>query len=373
MGRIFVSLLLLACQFLVTDARFGAACRVSGPVVELARDANGTYYLVDNGDESQNGSGLRHGRRRLLVEDDDDDAWDMDSFRPTLQVTARRLGNDTGVVDRFAVRECGCAPDGHYCPAFIPFCADARRFASNQTPGCLSKSSRVGLYGYTRTFFMIVLVWFALLLICVLCTRWGHNVCGCFLTKIVPGYNRAVASRMLRKQRDLALHMVRNNLRNRRRYLERRYRQIMAAEQREQDVVVVAADATQDNNTEQEVQEEEKRKPTALALRTRIFCIDNGMECLGHKQTNKMQDEQQPQQEQEDFLNDNTCTICFSELMEGDRVGDLPCGHTFHVDCLKSWLPRRNVCPLCNTADIAEERFDDVEPRPTVATLPPIE
>ena len=48
-----------------------------------------------------------------------------------------------------------------------------------------------------------------------------------------------------------------------------------------------------------------------------------------------------------------TCTICFVLLQEGDRIGDLSCGHVFHVQCLKTWLPRRNTCPLCQAPNIA--------------------
>ena len=45
----------------------------------------------------------------------------------------------------------------------------------------------------------------------------------------------------------------------------------------------------------------------------------------------------------------------FVPLEEGDRVGALECQHNFHVDCLKSWLSRRNACPLC-AVPIAKRR-----------------
>jgi len=51
-----------------------------------------------------------------------------------------------------------------------------------------------------------------------------------------------------------------------------------------------------------------------------------------------------------------TCTICIGEIEQGDRIGALPCDHAFHVDCLKQWLKRRNVCPLCLVPDIASPR-----------------
>ena len=33
-----------------------------------------------------------------------------------------------------------------------------------------------------------------------------------------------------------------------------------------------------------------------------------------------------------------TCSICIVPLENGERVGDLTCGHHFHVDCLKTWV-----------------------------------
>jgi hypothetical protein len=54
---------------------------------------------------------------------------------------------------------------------------------------------------------------------------------------------------------------------------------------------------------------------------------------------------------------DNRCAICLSLLEEGDRIGDLECGHMFHTTCLKPWLQRKNQCPLCLCDGVAEPRF----------------
>jgi hypothetical protein len=45
---------------------------------------------------------------------------------------------------------------------------------------------------------------------------------------------------------------------------------------------------------------------------------------------------------------DQTCSICLGILQEGTRIGSLACRHEFHADCLKTWLQRKNHCPLCN-------------------------
>ncbi|CAB9499664.1 protein ligase RNF12 [Seminavis robusta] len=51
-----------------------------------------------------------------------------------------------------------------------------------------------------------------------------------------------------------------------------------------------------------------------------------------------------------------TCAICHTEMEDGDRVGDLPCNHVMHIECLKTWIVRRNVCPLCLAENIATPR-----------------
>ena len=55
---------------------------------------------------------------------------------------------------------------------------------------------------------------------------------------------------------------------------------------------------------------------------------------------------------EEDF----TCAICMMAVEDGDKVGALSCHHIFHVTCLKEWIKRRNVCPLCQEPDIASPR-----------------
>jgi hypothetical protein len=55
----------------------------------------------------------------------------------------------------------------------------------------------------------------------------------------------------------------------------------------------------------------------------------------------------------EEGRKEKTCAICLSEIENGDIVGDIPCHHVFHKDCLKSWLQRCNRCPLCQQEGIA--------------------
>lgn len=40
------------------------------------------------------------------------------------------------------------------------------------------------------------------------------------------------------------------------------------------------------------------------------------------------------------------CAVCLIELQEGDKAGQLPCGHTFHEQCIQHWLTYKPVCPM---------------------------
>ena len=51
-----------------------------------------------------------------------------------------------------------------------------------------------------------------------------------------------------------------------------------------------------------------------------------------------------------------TCSICIGEVEYGDKIGVLTCKHIFHADCLKCWIKRSNVCPLCMSPEIATTR-----------------
>jgi hypothetical protein len=46
----------------------------------------------------------------------------------------------------------------------------------------------------------------------------------------------------------------------------------------------------------------------------------------------------------------SSCAICQRDMKPGQALRSLPdCGHTYHKDCLASWLHRNPVCPSCRT------------------------
>ncbi|CAA0839177.1 RING-H2 finger protein ATL5 [Striga hermonthica] len=53
---------------------------------------------------------------------------------------------------------------------------------------------------------------------------------------------------------------------------------------------------------------------------------------------------------------DEECRVCLSCFQEGDKVRDLKCGHTFHKECIDTWLQRESAtCPLCRGAVLPPE------------------
>ncbi|KAJ7298701.1 hypothetical protein O6H91_Y478300 [Diphasiastrum complanatum] len=44
------------------------------------------------------------------------------------------------------------------------------------------------------------------------------------------------------------------------------------------------------------------------------------------------------------------CSICQEEYEEGDNLGYLDCGHSYHAICIKQWLVKKNQCPVCKAS-----------------------
>uniref|UniRef100_A0A0E0L5D1 RING-type E3 ubiquitin transferase n=2 Tax=Oryza punctata TaxID=4537 RepID=A0A0E0L5D1_ORYPU len=46
---------------------------------------------------------------------------------------------------------------------------------------------------------------------------------------------------------------------------------------------------------------------------------------------------------------ERNCSICQEEFEANQETGRLICGHSYHVQCIKQWLSRKNTCPVCKT------------------------
>jgi hypothetical protein len=53
-------------------------------------------------------------------------------------------------------------------------------------------------------------------------------------------------------------------------------------------------------------------------------------------------------------ITNDTCPICQEEFVVGVEMIPLKCKHGFHDECIKTWLQRSTLCPLCKS-DLQEE------------------
>ncbi|KAK7256173.1 hypothetical protein RIF29_29610 [Crotalaria pallida] len=49
----------------------------------------------------------------------------------------------------------------------------------------------------------------------------------------------------------------------------------------------------------------------------------------------------------ETIENKEACGICQEDYVNGEKIGQLDCSHKFHIDCIRNWLVRKNICPSC--------------------------
>jgi len=51
------------------------------------------------------------------------------------------------------------------------------------------------------------------------------------------------------------------------------------------------------------------------------------------------------------IYNSGSCIICLEDFDNMSKTHSLPCGHTFHVDCIIKCFRKTNECPYCRDTD----------------------
>ena len=50
-------------------------------------------------------------------------------------------------------------------------------------------------------------------------------------------------------------------------------------------------------------------------------------------------------------VNDNhdhyRCVVCLNDITTNHIVRKIKCGHSFHIDCIDTWLEKNDTCPIC--------------------------
>jgi hypothetical protein len=49
----------------------------------------------------------------------------------------------------------------------------------------------------------------------------------------------------------------------------------------------------------------------------------------------------------QELTNNKTCLVCQDEMQVGNTLRRLPCFHTYHSDCIDTWLQQKPTCPVC--------------------------
>lgn len=51
--------------------------------------------------------------------------------------------------------------------------------------------------------------------------------------------------------------------------------------------------------------------------------------------------------DEKEYVSDDLCSICFDLLKEAKYLRTTTCGHTFCSECIREWLHKKHICPLC--------------------------
>lgn len=139
-----------------------------------------------------------------------------------------------------------------------------------------------------------------------------------------------------------------------------RVRRKMARLEKADEGAIIEGDLSQSNNsnapaTPTKIGTTTENVSTPETVATCDDCEDDqeGKEAVDIEQSMKESNENLIDEDEDESFD---CTICLASVDDGDMVGILPCSHIFHAECLAQWIQRRNVCPLCQTAEIASPR-----------------
>jgi hypothetical protein len=253
-------------------------------------------------------------------------------------------------VEFFFARNCSCY-EPHYPTVFCPLATKScypPSSSENQIPRCQTMSENSNR---SKTLLLILIVWFGLLLASLTLTDFGTEVIEYLISGCFPRVNDLVVDRIMRRDPERAHRLL-----------------MTAIELRHQRLL---SHSNNGNGTTRDDEEEARRPPTALLLRTKIYQTEKpknaapehslknkeGSNCSSHRLPFSKSVASSLFDDDDEAIN---CAICFAPLRDGERVGELSCDHLYHAECLKFWLQRRNVCPLCQATNVATPRYDDI-------------
>lgn len=281
-----------------------------------------SYILTGNASEDELYGSLR---RKLHPVASSVYFWEQDGparnpIIPTASVTNERALDEDGQI--IYGRRCVCArTDDVYCPVGAYLCRIVEPNSRIYRVQCEEDTQGLGVR-FVLPLVIFMFVFFACLLVSSPKGKYAQG----YLRKVLCCWTSDRYEQELRREID---HRARRDNRRRMRAQRRNPNRVYYTEDwrsnprrghRASAAPAVAATATHHVQVAQKV---------AVGLKTRQYTRHEQESC-------------------------NECSICLVEFAMGDKVGDLPCAHVFHVEpCLKKWIVRRNHCPLCQAKNLA--------------------
>lgn len=311
---------------------------------------------------------------------------------------------------KMLVRRCPCwNPNGlqdrdFYCPISNTHCGLGAGWTSTsdspssfvyEDPGCLNVERQ---RSFARNVWPIVTVWYLAMFLCLFLTRPGRHILGLCISKVWPQWNVYATDRIINQNPEYANRVVFRRMASRSAASNANRLSYAGFEvtfelspmppqnsSGEEFLLRTKTFRTEKETTDAESEEDtaddsaEDSRNNAKALSTTESDEESTKENDGASTVNAASETESVADGEGCNHADGdasqacvACTICHLDLEDGDRVGDLPCGHTFHIDCLKSWIARRNVCPLCLAENIATPRRDPSEASRGQSTMIPL-
>lgn len=344
---------------------FSPVCRVTSQIVQLQRDATTGLYAVIPNDavpphrvlrvsySTSSDGGLRH----RVYDGLSDQQWSRglavnaaNDPRRFLKKQSRMLEqsmttNSTVVV---LARYCQCLPHSRregirepvYCPLNTNYCGIPREDHSPNAPLHCLNLPRGRSFANTSMWVIITLLSTIMAWLC--CSLSGRYAIHYIFSKIIPNYNELHGHYIQLRYPERARFLMQRNLFLQHYRLAQRgqdydWREfqldahaVLALWNRNLPHTIETANAATDSTSPE--------APTHFKLPTRFYHPPKGQSVLSSSvEASALFDDE----------TDLLCVICHGPFEGGERVGDLRCQHTLHVDCLKTWILRRNTCPLC--------------------------
>lgn len=234
-----------------------------------------------------------------------------------VEVTGAYVGQEDDEAEYF--HPCGCTDyydrQAEYCPTNLPVCIVHGRDGPVQ---CLSRS---GPASFAQVLWPPGFFYVCLVLLVLLMTRKSGYIYHYVRRKV--SYRNNEEEYLIEQANRILAQEGRPHLLGR--DFVRREEQRMRLEERQQ----------QQSGTTPKLKRKKVQKP--VVLRTKSFSMPQSSSSSSSDDASNHHGEG----------DDHECAICLGLLEDGDVVGDIPCGHLFHKECLKTWVKRKTRCPLC--------------------------